>query len=39
VPVFAHRIVVNGMYASTLRKSEQADQVLKDIVESVPVPV
>jgi MoxR-like ATPase len=39
VPVFAHRVVVNPHYASTLRKSEQSDQVLKDIVESVPVPV
>ena len=39
VPVFAHRIVVNGLYASTLKKSEQADQVLKEIVENVPVPV
>ena len=39
VPVFAHRIVVNGLYASTLKKSEQSDQVLKDIIESVAVPV
>jgi len=39
VPVFAHRVVVNGLYASTLKKSEQSDQVLKDIVENVPVPV
>jgi MoxR-like ATPase len=39
VPVFAHRIVVNGLYASSLKKSEQSDQVLKEIVESVPVPV
>jgi len=39
VPVFAHRVVVNGGYASTAKKSEQADQVLKEIVESVPVPV
>ena len=39
VPVFAHRVVVNGLYASTLKKSEQSDQVLRDIVESVPVPV
>jgi MoxR-like ATPase len=39
VPVFAHRVVVNGHYASTLRKSEQSDQVLKEIVESVAVPV
>jgi len=39
VPVFAHRVVVNGLYASTLKKSEQADQVLKEIVENVAVPV
>jgi len=30
---------VNGLYASTLKKSEQSDQVLKDIVETVSVPV
>jgi MoxR-like ATPase len=39
VPVFAHRVVVNGSYASTLKKSEQADQVLREIVEKVIVPV
>jgi MoxR-like ATPase len=39
VPVFAHRVVVSGLYASTLKKSEQSDQALKDIIESVPVPV
>src|SRR3974390_2759516 len=39
VSVFAHRVVVNGLYASTLKKSEQAEQVLREIVESVPVPV
>ena len=39
VPVFAHRVVVNARYSSTLRKSEQADEVLRDIVESVAVPV
>src|SRR5208283_2917012 len=39
VPVFAHRVVVNALYSSTLRKSEQSDQVLREIVESVPVPV
>ena len=39
IPVFAHRVVVNARYASTLKKSEQADQILQDIVESVPVPV
>jgi MoxR-like ATPase len=39
VPVFAHRIVVSGLYASTLKKSEQSDQVLRDIIENVAVPV
>jgi MoxR-like ATPase len=39
VPVFAHRVVVNGHYASTLKKSEQSDQILREIVESVAVPV
>ncbi|MGB7132046.1 MAG: ATPase, partial [Candidatus Sulfotelmatobacter sp.] len=39
VPVFAHRVGMNGGYASTAKKSEQADLVLKEIVESVSVPV
>jgi len=39
VPVFAHRVVLNAMSPSTLKKSDQAEQVLRDIVESVPVPV
>jgi MoxR-like ATPase len=39
VPVFAHRVVVNGLYSSTLKKSEQAEQVINEIVESTPVPM
>ena len=39
VPVFAHRVVVNALYTSTLKKTEQAEQVLKEIVDTVPVPV
>ena len=39
VPVFAHRVVVNALYSSTLRKSEQAEQIISEIAESVPVPV
>jgi MoxR-like ATPase len=39
VPVFAHRVVVNGLYASTLKKSEQAEQVIQEIVDSAPVPM
>jgi len=39
VPVFAHRVVVNGSYASTLKKSEQAEKLMTEIVESTPVPM
>ncbi|HEY6767251.1 MAG TPA: MoxR family ATPase [Candidatus Sulfotelmatobacter sp.] len=39
VPVFAHRVAVNGRYSSTAKKSEQADEVVRDIVGSVAVPV
>jgi MoxR-like ATPase len=43
VPVFAHRVVVNGSSSSTLnstvKKTEQAEQAIQEIVESVPVPV
>jgi hypothetical protein len=30
---------VSGLYASTLKKSEQSDQVLRELIENVPVPV
>ncbi len=39
VPVFAHRVVANARYSSTLKKSDQTEQILRDIVERVPVPV
>ncbi len=39
VPVFAHRVVVNALYSSTLKKSEQSEQILREIVESVAVPM
>jgi MoxR-like ATPase len=39
VPVFAHRVVPDGIYASTLKKSEQAEQIIQEIVESVAVPL
>jgi MoxR-like ATPase len=39
VPVFAHRVIVSQSFGSTAKKSEQADQVVKEIVESVAVPV
>jgi MoxR-like ATPase len=38
VPVFAHRVVVNARYSSTLKSSEQAERILGEIVENVSVP-
>jgi len=39
VPVFSHRIVVSARYSSTLKKSEQAETIIREILQSVPVPV
>lgn len=38
VPVLAHRVVVNARYTSTLKKTAQSEEILRDIVESVVVP-
>jgi MoxR-like ATPase len=39
LPVFAHRVVVNGMQSSSYKKSQQAEQAMQEIVDSTPVPV
>jgi MoxR-like ATPase len=39
VAVFSHRVVVNARYSSTLKKSEQAETIIRDILQTVPVPV
>src|SRR5205085_8087513 len=39
VSVFSHRVVVNARYSSTLKKSEQAEMIIKEIIQSVAVPV
>src|SRR6184192_68391 len=40
VPVFAHRVVVNGTSSSSsLKKFEQADRMISEIVDSIPVPI
>ncbi|MBV9437413.1 MAG: MoxR family ATPase, partial [Acidobacteria bacterium] len=38
VPVFAHRVVVNARYNSTLRASEQTERIVGEIVDNVAVP-
>jgi MoxR-like ATPase len=39
VPTFAHRLVISARYTSTLKRAEQSEQILREIVDSVPVPV
>jgi len=39
VSVFSHRVVLNARFSSTLKKSEQAEQIIRDLVESVAVPI
>jgi MoxR-like ATPase len=39
LPVFAHRVVVNTRYVSTAKKSEQAEAILGEIIESTAVPL
>jgi MoxR-like ATPase len=38
-PVLAHRILANQRAASTLRRNEEAERVLQDILDSVEVPL
>lgn len=39
LPVFAHRIVVSSRFSSSLRRSEEAETVLKEIMKTVSVPI
>jgi MoxR-like ATPase len=39
VAVFSHRVVASARHASLQKKSETTESVLRDIVESVPVPL
>ena len=39
LPVFAHRILVSTRYASSMRRSEEAEAVLTEIVKTVSVPL
>jgi MoxR-like ATPase len=39
LPVFAHRLCVSPSYTSTLKRSNQAETILQEIVESVSVPL
>jgi len=39
VPVFAHRVVVSSRYVSTQKKSEQAESILREILDTTRVPL
>ncbi len=39
VPVFAHRIVVNSRYSTGLRRSDEAETALKEILRNINVPL
>ncbi|HKV27517.1 MAG TPA: MoxR family ATPase [Candidatus Acidoferrales bacterium] len=39
LPVFAHRVVVSSRHSSTRKKSEQAESILSEIVDSTRVPL
>ena len=39
VPVFAHRVAMHGMHSSGMKKAVRAEDVMQDIVDTVPVPV
>lgn len=39
VPVFAHRIMVNSRYGSALRRTEDAETALSEILKSIEIPL
>ncbi len=39
LPTFAHRCVVSSRYISTLKKSDQAESLLREIMDATPVPL
>src|SRR5437660_277587 len=39
VPVFAHRLTVSSRYSSAMRRSEEAEAVLNEILKTVSVPL
>jgi MoxR-like ATPase len=39
VPAFSHRVVVNVRFSTSLKRAEQAETILGNMLDSVPVPV
>lgn len=39
IPIFAHRILVSSRFSSSLRRSEESEAVLREIIKTVSVPL
>ncbi len=39
IPVFAHRLTVSSRYSSAMRRSEEAEAVLQEIMKTISVPL
>jgi MoxR-like ATPase len=39
IPSFAHRVVVSSRYASSLRRSEEAETALKELMKTISIPL
>src|SRR5690348_3694846 len=39
VPVFAHRVAIHGMHSSGMKKSVRTEEIIQEIVDTLPVPV
>jgi MoxR-like ATPase len=39
IPVFAHRLTVSSRYSSAMRRSEEAEAVLQEILKTISVPL
>ena len=39
IPVFAHRLTVSSRYSSAMRRSEEAETVLQEIMKTISVPL
>ncbi|MFQ5928532.1 MAG: AAA family ATPase [Acidobacteriota bacterium] len=39
IPVFSHRVIVSAKYSSPLQKSEEAEAIIRGLIEEVEVPL
>jgi MoxR-like ATPase len=39
IPVFAHRLAISSRYSSAMRRSEEAEAVLREIMKTISVPL